>query len=59
MIDSPCVRRCCLDDKDICIGCLRSLSEIRGWSQADEPSKKRILANVERRKANTSLKLIP
>ncbi|WP_370053311.1 DUF1289 domain-containing protein [Neptunomonas sp.] len=59
MIDSPCVRRCCLDDKDICIGCLRSLSEIRSWSQADEPAKKRILANVERRKANTSLKLIP
>ncbi|QLE98648.1 DUF1289 domain-containing protein [Neptunomonas phycophila] len=59
MIDSPCVRRCCLDDKDICIGCLRSLSEIRSWPQADEPAKKRILANVERRKANTSLKLIP
>ncbi|EGR4199847.1 DUF1289 domain-containing protein [Vibrio cholerae] len=22
---SPCVRHCCLDDKDICIGCVRTL----------------------------------
>nr|WP_254619459.1 DUF1289 domain-containing protein [Vibrio metschnikovii] len=25
---SPCVRHCCLDDKDICIGCGRTLDEI-------------------------------
>ncbi len=25
---SPCVRRCCLDDRtDVCVGCFRSLAE--------------------------------
>ncbi len=31
---SPCVRHCCLDDKDICIGCGRTLDEICRWSSA-------------------------
>ncbi len=38
---SPCVRHCCLDDKDICIGCGRTLDEICRWSS----EKKEILIN--------------
>ena len=30
-IDSPCVRRCTLNDDDICIGCGRTLGEIAAW----------------------------
>jgi len=30
-IPSPCVRNCCLDDEDICLGCFRSLEEICLW----------------------------
>jgi predicted Fe-S protein YdhL (DUF1289 family) len=29
---SPCVRMCTLDDDDICIGCGRSLDEIKQWT---------------------------
>ncbi|MEH6445484.1 MAG: DUF1289 domain-containing protein [Oceanospirillaceae bacterium] len=29
---SPCVRNCCLDEQDICIGCFRSVEEICAWS---------------------------
>ncbi|MES2205867.1 MAG: DUF1289 domain-containing protein [Pseudomonadota bacterium] len=43
-IPSPCVRNCCLDENDICIGCFRSLSEIVHWSQASEYEKKETLA---------------
>jgi len=28
---SPCVRNCCLNEKDICLGCYRHLDEITGW----------------------------
>ncbi len=33
-ISSPCVRNCCLDEQDICLGCWRSIDEILGWHGA-------------------------
>ena len=48
-VQSPCVENCCLDDHDICLGCFRDLEEIKGWSLADNSSRKLILANVKRR----------
>jgi predicted Fe-S protein YdhL (DUF1289 family) len=40
---SPCVRVCCLDDNDMCLGCGRLLSEIRLWGQSDEKTRARML----------------
>lgn len=34
-VESPCQRRCCLDDDDTCVGCGRTLNEIRAWSESD------------------------
>jgi predicted Fe-S protein YdhL (DUF1289 family) len=33
-VESPCVGNCCLDDKDMCLGCFRMLDEILIWSSA-------------------------
>jgi predicted Fe-S protein YdhL (DUF1289 family) len=30
---SLCVRNCCLDQQDICMGCFRHLDEIVGWQE--------------------------
>lgn len=49
-IDSPCVRNCCLDDQDICLGCGRSLREITCWSAANNADKLVILAAAEERR---------
>jgi len=49
-VPSPCIRNCCLDDDDICLGCLRSLGEIIAWGTGNEAAKRRILAQVARRK---------
>nr|WP_283165259.1 DUF1289 domain-containing protein [Shewanella litorisediminis] len=52
MIQSPCVARCGLNDDDYCMGCLRHIDEIVGWSQASEERKLEILASLPaRRKA--------
>lgn len=32
---SPCVRNCCLDEQDVCLGCGRTLDEIKIWSSVD------------------------
>lgn len=33
-VASPCVRNCCLDETDVCLGCGRLLSEILAWRAA-------------------------
>ena len=55
-VPSPCVRNCCLNEQDICLGCFRSLEEICGWSQADDQKRKQILANTAQRRMNSSRK---
>lgn len=51
IIESPCVRNCCLNDDDICLGCGRSLQEITRWSAASDADKQITLtAAAERRK---------
>ena len=47
---SPCVRNCCLDANDVCVGCYREISEIIGWWDKSEVQKKEILALCEQRK---------
>ena len=47
---SPCVRNCCLDDEDTCLGCFRSLEEIKEWGLADAQRRLVILGNARRRR---------
>jgi len=49
--ESPCVRNCCLDDADVCIGCGRHLNEILRWGQADAAERGDILARAAARRA--------
>jgi len=49
-VESPCVRNCCLDEDDICIGCFRSLSEITEWALVGDKGRQDILDNSARRK---------
>ena len=50
-IKSPCVRNCCLDENDICLGCFRSIDEIVGWSASSRKEKEIILSNCQERHA--------
>jgi predicted Fe-S protein YdhL (DUF1289 family) len=51
---SPCIRQCCLDDNDICIGCFRSLNEILNWAESDSISKSATIHNCQTRKNDFS-----
>ena len=48
-VDSPCVRNCCLDENDICLGCYRSITEICGWSKASAQEREEILERCRMR----------
>jgi len=48
-VPSPCVRNCCLDENDICLGCNRSLTEICAWSSVTDDERREILAHCKAR----------
>jgi uncharacterized protein len=50
VVQSPCVRNCCLDDGDTCLGCFRSLDEIKEWGIVDSHRRREILQNASQRK---------
>jgi predicted Fe-S protein YdhL (DUF1289 family) len=47
---SPCVRNCCLDDDDVCLGCGRKLDEILAWHGADADGRRQILLVAAQRR---------
>lgn len=46
---SPCNRICCLNHSDVCLGCGRTLQEIKDWHTADKIQKLDILQLAQRR----------
>lgn len=55
-IQSPCIRNCCLDRNDVCLGCFRTLSEIIAWGQASNEKRKTILLNAKQREEDVGSK---
>ncbi|TVZ37406.1 putative Fe-S protein YdhL (DUF1289 family) [Alteromonadaceae bacterium 2753L.S.0a.02] len=58
-LESPCIRHCCLDDNDICVGCFRHLSEILVWAEATDAEKEQILEKCSRRKKERDNRIQP
>jgi predicted Fe-S protein YdhL (DUF1289 family) len=49
-LPSPCMSVCKMDpDKDWCMGCLRTLDELRVWSRLGDEGKRVIWAHVMQR----------
>jgi len=48
-IESPCIRLCTLDNDDICVGCFRSIDEIKLWHGADDQTRNQILMTASKR----------
>lgn len=56
---SPCIRNCCLDDKDMCLGCFRMLDEILIWSNATAQQQFDIVQSCEARKLSKRQSELP
>lgn len=50
VIESPCIGRCCLEESNICLGCYRSITEIKSWAQADNQTRRAYLDNAQHRR---------
>ncbi|WP_124949594.1 DUF1289 domain-containing protein [Sulfuriferula thiophila] len=49
-VASPCVRDCCLNEDDVCLGCFRSIGEITQWSEASDALRQQFLGNAAQRR---------
>ena len=49
-VASPCIRHCCLNDKDVCMGCFRTLDEIKDWQSKTDSEKIAILVLCQSRR---------
>jgi predicted Fe-S protein YdhL (DUF1289 family) len=47
---SPCIRDCCLGDDLTCLGCFRTLDEIKEWALVDDQRRTIILQNAKQRR---------
>jgi hypothetical protein len=49
-VPSPCVSICQMDaDQVLCMGCLRTLDELRAWSTLDAAGKRAVWQRIETR----------
>lgn len=55
-IASPCIRNCCLNDDDVCLGCNRTIDEILRWGDASDEEKIQVLLKADNRKAERKKK---
>lgn len=46
---NPCVRNCCLNEHDFCLGCFRHISEIQQWYRLTDKQKQVILTECQYR----------
>lgn len=50
MIESPCIKKCKLSDKNsICMGCGRTLEEISIWRNLTDTEKEKIALRAKRK----------
>ena len=48
-VPSPCVRNCCLDENDVCMGCGRHIDEILAWYESSDIEREAIIAIANKR----------
>lgn len=49
-VKSPCVRVCTLDAAGVCIGCLRSIDEIKAWGGMSPEARRTLVRELEGRR---------
>jgi len=50
-IKNPCIHVCTKDEKGICLGCYRSLEEIRAWYKYSDKQKLHVIEIAHKRRA--------
>ena len=49
-VERPCIKKCCLNENDVCLGCFRTLDDMRTWHKSSKEEKIKMLSLAEVRK---------
>jgi len=51
MVESPCFDVCTLDRTgEYCLGCMRTMQEIKSWSEMSDQEKTQVIEKLEQRR---------
>lgn len=56
-VKSPCTHVCTKDENGICLGCFRSIDEIRMWYKLSDEEKLKVIETAENRRREFDKKL--
>ena len=56
-VASPCVRNCCLNADDVCMGCYRHIDEILAWKSYKSHDKETVITSCAQRRTAAQEKL--
>jgi len=57
-IDKPCIKKCCLNEDDVCLGCFRTFDDMVQWHKSNIEEKTKMLKMAKERKREYKLKHI-
>jgi predicted Fe-S protein YdhL (DUF1289 family) len=49
-VESPCVKVCVLDARNVCAGCGRTIDEIAQWSRLTEEQRRLVVDRAQQRR---------
>jgi len=49
-VERPCIKKCYLNENDVCLGCFRTLDDMRTWHKSSKEEKMKILSLASERK---------
>ena len=53
-METPCIRNCTLDDRDVCVGCKRTLDEIMRWTAMSDAERRTVMAELPDRRQSAT-----
>lgn len=56
-INKPCIKKCSLNEEDVCLGCFRTFDDMIIWNKANQEEKTKMIKIAEQRKKEHVLKL--
>lgn len=58
-INKPCIKQCCLNEEEICLGCFRTFNDMCLWNKSSIEEKKEMMQRAERRKIENAIRSSP
>ena len=53
-VESPCIKVCVLDARNVCVGCGRTIDEITQWSRMTEEQQRLVVDRAQQRREAVS-----